>query len=71
MQKAEDIEQSDAAGAIHCFTRLRKLWQQIIPIPGGKRRQMHGSDFKENPETMKKCKALRAVPTDESLASHT
>ncbi len=68
MHKAEYIEPSDVEGAIHCFTRLRKLCREIIPVPAAKRSQMHGSDFTKNPENMKECKIIRAVPTDESLA---
>ena len=67
MQKAEFIEPSDATGAIHCFARLRKLCQKITPTSNAKRTQSLSSDFAEDPDNMKKCKVLRAVPTDESL----
>ena len=67
MQKAEYIEPSDATGAIHCFARLRKLCQTITPTSSAKRTQTLSREFAEDPANMKKCKVLRAVPTDESL----
>jgi hypothetical protein len=67
MQKAEYIEPSDVANAVRCFKRLRMLCKKINPIPDAKRGHMHATDFTENPQNMKKCKTLRAVPTDESM----
>jgi hypothetical protein len=67
MQKAEYVEQSDAEGAIHCFSCLRALCQKILPPANMKRTHTHAADFSESPNNMKKCKTLRSIPTDESM----
>ena len=70
MQKAEFVEPEDAPGAVKCFQCLRKVCQQIQQItPAGstKRTRSESSNFVTSPTDLKKCRTLRAVPTDESF----
>ena len=70
MQKAEFIEPEDVAGAVTCFQRLRKLCKQKkqIASPGsGKRSRSESNSFVASPMDLKKCRSLKAVPTDASI----
>ena len=70
MQKAEFIEAADAAGAVDCFQRLRQVCKQIKQItPSGsaKRTRSESSSFVGSPMDLKKCRSLKAVPTDVSI----
>ena len=70
MQKAEFIEPEDAAGAVTCFQRLRQVCKQIKQItPSGsaKRTRAESDSFVASPMDLKKCRTLKAVPTDSSM----
>ena len=70
MQKAEFIEAADAAGAVDCFQRLRQVCKQIKQItPSGsaKRTRSESTSFVASPKDLKKCRSLKAVPTDASM----
>ena len=67
MQKTEFVENDEAQGAVECFRRLRKLCKQIRPRASGKRTHAESAKFIESPENMKKCRSLRAMPTETSL----
>ena len=67
MQKAEYVEENDAPGAVECFRRLRALCKKIAPSVELKRTHVLSDTFTESPVNMKKCKTLKAVPTDCSL----
>ena len=67
MQKAEYVESEDAAGAVLCCQRLRKLCKQIRPTGGSKRSHAESTAFVESPVNLKKCRSLKEVPTDKSL----
>ena len=70
MQKAEFVEPEDVAGAVTCFQRLRQLCKQIKQIaPSGsaKRTRSESSSFVSSPMDLKKCRTLKAVPTDTSI----
>ena len=67
MQKAEYVESEDAAGAVLCFQRLRKLCMQIRPTGDSKRSHAESTAFLESPVSLKKCRSLKQMPTDCSL----
>ena len=70
MQKAEFVEPEDAAGAVKCFQRLRQVCKQIKQItPSGsaKRTRSESTSFVASPKDLKKCRTLKAVPTDASM----
>ena len=67
MQKTEFVEHDEAQGAVECFRRLRKLCKQIRPRASGKRTHAESANFIDSPENMKKCRSLRAMPTETSL----
>ena len=70
MQKAEFVEPEDAAGAVKCFQRLRQVCKQIKQItPSGsaKRTRSESTSFVASPKELKKCRTLKAVPTDASI----
>ena len=70
MQKAEFVEPEDAAGAVKCFQCLRRVCQQIkqITSSGSAKRTRSGStSFVASPKDLKKCRTLKAVPTDASI----
>ena len=70
MQKAEFVEPEDAAGAVKCFQRLRQVCKQIKQItPSGsaKRTRSESSSCVGSPMDLKKCRSLKAVPTDASI----
>ena len=70
MQKAEFVEAADAAGAVNCFQRLRQVCKQIKQItPSGsaKRTRSESTSFVTSPKDLKKCRSLKAVPTDASM----
>ncbi len=61
MQKAEFVEPEDAAGAVTCFQRLRKLCKQKkqIASPGsGKRSRSESNSFVASPMDLKKVSLL-------------
>ena len=68
MHKAEYVEPDDADGAVACFRRLRQLCKMIRPSASTKRGNAESGNFVESPMNIKKCKSLKGVPTDESLA---
>ena len=70
MQKAEFVEPEDALGAVKCFQRLRQVCKQIKQItPSGcaKRTRSESTSFVASPKDLKKCRTLKAVPTDASI----
>ena len=70
MQKAEFIEPEDAAGAMACFQRLRQVCKQIkqdAPSGSAKRTRSESTNFVGSPMDLKKCRSLKAVPTDASI----
>ncbi len=70
MQKAEFIEPEDAAGAVKCFQRLRQVCKQIkqiTPSYSGKRPRAESASFVASPMDLKKCRSLKALPTDDSI----
>ena len=70
MQKAEFIEPEDSAGAVKCFQRLRQLCKQIkpsTPATSAKRTRSESASFVASPKDLKKCRTLKAVPTDKSI----
>ena len=70
MQKAEFVEPEDAAGAVKCFQRLRqacKQIKQIAPADTPKRTRSQSTNFVASPMDLKKCRTLKAVPTDASM----
>ena len=67
MHKAEYVEPEDAAGAVECFQRLRQLCKMIRPSASAKRSHAESSNFVQSPIDLKKCRTLKAVPTDGSL----
>ena len=70
MQKAEFVEPEDVAGAVKCFQRLRQVCKQIRQItPSGsaKRTRSESTSFLVSPKDLKKCRTLKAVPTDVSM----
>ena len=70
MQKAEFVEPEDAVGAVKCFQRLRQVCKQIKQItPSGsaKRTRSESTSFVASPKDLKKCRTLKAVPTDASM----
>ena len=70
MQKAEFVEPEDAAGAVKCFQRLRQVCKQIkqsTPSDSAKRTRSDSASFVASPKDLKKCRTLKAVPTDESI----
>ena len=70
MQKAEFVEPEDAAGAVKCFQRLRQVCKQIKQITSSgsaKRTRSESTSFVASPKDLKKCRTLRAVPTDASI----
>ena len=72
MQKAEFVEAADAAGAVNCFQRLRQVCKQIKQItPSGsaKRTRSESTSFVASPMDLKKCRTLKAVPTDDSFGT--
>lgn len=72
MQKAEFVEPEDAAGAVKCFQRLRQVCKQIKQIaPSGsaKRTRSESTSFVASPMDLKKCRTLKAVPTDDSFGT--
>ena len=70
MQKAEFVEPEDAAGAVKCFQRLRQVCKQIkqfTPSGSAKRTRSESTSFVASPKELKKCRTLKAVPTDASF----
>ena len=67
MQKAEFVEQDEAQGAVDCFRRLRKACKHIRPLATKKRTHTESANFVQSPENIKKCRTLRAMPTEGSL----
>ena len=70
MQKAEFVEPEDAAGAVKCFQRLRQVCKQIkqiTPSYSGKRPRAESASFVASPMDLKKCRSLKALPTDGSI----
>ena len=70
MQKAEVVEPEDAAGAVKCFQRLRQVCKQIkhiTPSGSAKRSRSESTRFVASPKDLKKCRNLKAVPTDSSI----
>ena len=70
MQKAEFVEPEDAAGAVKCFQRLRQVCKQIkqiAPADTPKRTRSQSTNFVESPMDLKKCRTLKAMPTDASI----
>ena len=70
MQKVEFIEPEDTAGAVKCFQRLRQVCKQIkqiAPANSAKRTRSQSTNFVESPMDLKKCRTLKAVPTDASM----
>jgi hypothetical protein len=70
MQKAEFVEPEDAAGAVKCFQRLRQVCKQIkqsTPSDSAKRTRSDSTSFVASPKDLKKCRTLKAVPTDASI----
>ena len=70
MQKVEFVEPEDAAGAVKCFQRLRQVCKQIkqiAPADTPKRTRSQSTNFVESPMDLKKCRTLKAVPTDASM----
>ena len=70
MQKAEFIEPEDAVGAMVCFRSLRQVCKQIkqtIPSGTAKRTRSESSNFVASPKDLKKCRTLKAMPTDDGL----
>lgn len=70
MQKAEFVEPEDAAGAVKCFQRLRQVCKQIkqsTPSGSAKRTRSESTSFVASPKDLKKCRTLKAVPTDASI----
>jgi hypothetical protein len=67
MDKIQILEQADGPKAIPVFQRLRRLTMRLNPSSTEERK--HTFSFSEEPgRTLKKCKTLSAMPTDESLA---
>ena len=67
MQKAEFVEHDEAQGAVDCFRRLRKACKHIRPLATKKRTHTESANFVQSPENIKKCRMLRAMPTEGSL----
>ena len=70
MQKAEFVEPDDAAGAVKCFQRLRQVCKQIKQSQfsgSAKRTRSESTSFVGSPENLKKCRTLKAMPTDASI----
>ena len=70
MQKTEFVEPEDAAGTVKCFQRVRQVCKQIKQItPSGsaKRTRSESTSFVASPKDLKKCRSLKAVPTDASM----
>ena len=70
VQKAEFVEPEDAAGAVQCFQRLRQVCKQIKQTTtsgSAKRTRSESTSFVASPKDLKKCRTLRAVPTDASI----
>ena len=67
MQKAEFIEPEGAVGAVNCFQRLRQVCKQITPSGSAKRTRSESGSFVASPKDLKKCRTLKAVPTDASI----
>ena len=70
MQKAEFAEPQDAGGAVKCFQRLLQVCKQIkhtTPSGSAKRTRSESTSFVASPKDLKKCRTLKAVPTDASI----
>ena len=70
MQKAEFVEPQDTAGAVAYFQRLRQVCKQIkqsTPSGSAKRTRSESTSFVASLMELKKCRTLKAVPTDASL----
>ena len=70
MQRAEFVEPEDVAGAVKCFQRLRQVCKQIkqiAPANSAKRTRSQSTKFVASPMDLKKCRTLKAVPTDASM----
>ena len=70
MQKVEFIEPEDAAGAVECFQRLRQVCKQIkqmTPPGSAKRTRSESTNFVASPKDLKKCRTLKAMPTDDGI----
>lgn len=70
MQKAEFVEPEDAVGAVKCFQSLRQVCKQIkqnTPSGSAKRTRSESTSFVASPMDLKKCRTLKAVPTDASI----
>ena len=70
MQKAEFVEPEDAPRAVECFQRLRQVCKQIkhiTPADSAKRTRSESTSFVASPVDLKKCRTLKAVPTDASM----
>ena len=70
MQKAEFVEPEDAAATVKFFQRLRQVCKkikQITPSGSAKRTRSESTSFVASPKDLKKCRTLKAVPTDASI----
>jgi hypothetical protein len=66
MDKIQILEQADGPKAVPAFQRLRRLTMRLNPSSQEERK--HNLDIGEGPSrSLKKCRTLSAMPTDESL----
>jgi hypothetical protein len=67
VQKLEYVEPDDTKNAIACFQKLRTLSKKVHPVSSEKRSHSLGDLFVTSPADTKRCRTLRAAPTDASL----
>ena len=70
MLKAEYVEPDDAQGAVTCFRSLRQVCKNIKQTTtsgSAKRTRAESTNFPTSPKDMKKCRTLKAMPTDTSI----
>ena len=67
VEKLECIESGDAEHAMASFRKLRRLSMRLHPVSEEKRSHALDHLFLEAPRELKRCRTLRAVPTDVSL----
>ena len=67
VHKLEYVEPDDTDKAIKCFRKLRTLSKRIMPDLTMKKSKCMESVFNTPPSSLKRCRTLEAVPTDESL----
>ena len=66
MEKIQILEQAEGPKAVPVFQRLRRLTMRLNPSSQEERK--HNLDIGEEPRrSLKKCRTLSAMPTDESL----